>query len=371
MLKTAFIQSPLFPYRWALDGGRGFPAKNIPHHGAKVFSCFSGGGGSSMGYKLAGYDVVGCNEIDKKQMAVYQNNLGTTPFQYMEDIRLLHQKKLPKELHDLDILDGSPPCTTFSMSGGREKTWGVEKQFSEGQCKQVLDDLAFEFLKLADKLKPKIIVIENVEGLMFGNAISYYATKIKAILADIGYACMHKVLNAADMGLPQTRRRVFFIGVRKDLMRYILTHGLLVNMPTIKLNFRCRHIPFAEVDQGDIQQRMLGLQTKLYDLWAKTKPDNVSFATVTGGSFFNNKKLSMKQPALTLSASCCLYHPLYPRRLSDKEMILISSFPLDYDFKGTDKAFVLGMSVPPIMIANIAWQIKLQWLDVIRERNKK
>lgn len=79
-------------------------------------------------------------------------------------------KDYPKELYNLDILDGSPPCSTFSLAGEREKNWGKSKKFREGQAYQVLDDLFFEFIKLAEKLKPKIIVAENVKGILMGNA---------------------------------------------------------------------------------------------------------------------------------------------------------------------------------------------------------
>ena len=103
----------------------------------KVFSCFACGGGSTMGYKLAGFDVIGCNEIDKKMMQVYVAN-HAPKYAFLQSITDFKMRDdLPSELYELDILDGSPPCSSFSMSGIREKGWGKEKKFREGQAVQV------------------------------------------------------------------------------------------------------------------------------------------------------------------------------------------------------------------------------------------
>ena len=107
-----------------------------------------------MGYKLAGFDVIGCNEIDHRMMYAYcQNNSPKFPF--LEPIQTFKDRTdLPPELYSLDILDGSPPCSTFSMAGvncGREKSWGKIKKFREGQAEQVLDTLFFDFIDLATR----------------------------------------------------------------------------------------------------------------------------------------------------------------------------------------------------------------------------
>lgn len=93
---------------------------------------------------------------------VYQTNHAPKYF-YHEDIRDFNQRNdLSDELYDLDILDGSPPCSTFSMSGHREANWGKEKIFKEGQKKQVLDELVFVFCDTVKKLNPKVVIMENV-----------------------------------------------------------------------------------------------------------------------------------------------------------------------------------------------------------------
>ena len=187
-----------------------------PGNGLKVFSCFACGGGSTMGYKLAGCEVLGCLEIDKKMNEIYVEN-HHPKYNFLMDIRDFNKlENLPEELYSLDILDGSPPCTTFSMAGKREKSWGKKKKFREGQAEQTLDDLSFVFIETVKKLKPKAVIMENVEGLLVGNAWTY-VQKIYQSFKEAGYKVKHWLLKGEKMGIPQKRHRVFFIAVRNDI----------------------------------------------------------------------------------------------------------------------------------------------------------
>ena len=173
-----------FPYNWTLKDA------NFTKDKGKVFSCFACGGGSSFGYKLAGFDVIGHNDIDKKMIEVYKAN-HNPKYSFLESITTFAKRKdLPKELYELDILDGSPPCSSFSMAGNREKDWGKEKVFREGQTEQVLDTLFFDFIDLAKKLQPKVVIAENVKGLLLGEAKNY----VREIYREFdlaGYYCQH------------------------------------------------------------------------------------------------------------------------------------------------------------------------------------
>ena len=117
-------------YIWNLED-----INKVPQNGLKVFSCFSCGGGSSMGYKLAGFDVIGNNEIDSKMNEVYLKN-HQPKYNFNCDIRDLCNMNLPDELYSFDILDGSPPCYVFSMAGQREKAWGIEKKIGRASCRE-------------------------------------------------------------------------------------------------------------------------------------------------------------------------------------------------------------------------------------------
>jgi DNA (cytosine-5)-methyltransferase 1 len=109
-----------FNYKWTLKDTVFTKDKG------KVFSCFACGGGSTMGYKLAGFDVIGCNEIDPRMNKVYVANHHPR-LNYLCDIREMVTRELPEELYHLDILDGSPPCSSFSICGSREEGWGKKK----------------------------------------------------------------------------------------------------------------------------------------------------------------------------------------------------------------------------------------------------
>lgn len=116
-----------YPYEWNLADGY-----IMPRNGYKVFSTFACGGGSTMGYKLAGYEMLGICEIDPQMARIYKKN-HNPQMVFLEDIRVFRKRDdLPLELFNLDILDGSPPCSSFSTAGNREKDWGKEKVFREG-----------------------------------------------------------------------------------------------------------------------------------------------------------------------------------------------------------------------------------------------
>lgn len=228
-----------FPYNWKLAEA------NFTKDKGKVFSCFACGGGSTMGYKLAGFDVIGCNEIDPKVNQVYVTNHAPR-FNFLGDIRELRERELPPELYNLDILDGSPPCSTFSLSGNREKDWGKEKVFREGQTAQVLDTLFFDFIALAKALQPKVVIAENVKGLLMGNAIDY-VRRIYKDFEDAGYYCQHFLLDASKMGVPQMRNRVFFVCIRHDLGVNFLKVSDLFNVePHISMDFNEPGICYGE-----------------------------------------------------------------------------------------------------------------------------
>ena len=341
----------LFPYRWNLADG--YPNQT---NGLKVFGTFVCGGGSTMGYKLAGYEHLGGVEIDKKVAAVYKLN-HKPKFLYVQDIREFHKRMdLPAELFDLDILDGSPPCSSFSMAGNREDDWGKEKKFAEGQALQTLDDLFFEFIKLADKLQPKVIVAENVKGLIQGNAKSY-VHKIKAELNKAGYEVQLFLLNAASMGVPQRRERVFFICQRNDL-----------KLPKLKLSFNEKPIIFGEFIEKDLPNTLTQNQQIIWDKRIESDTDfsDINIRLYNKNTAFGTAILHTYKIARTIVASTgliCSYE--YPRSISDYELKLIGSFPMDYNFHNVKPQYLIGMSVPPVMTAQIANQINIQWFNQI------
>jgi len=351
-----------FNYNWTLKDAVFTKDKG------KVFSCFACGGGSTMGYKLAGFDVLGCNEIDTKMIEAYKTN-HNPKYAYLEPIQTFKLRKdLPKELYELDILDGSPPCSSFSMAGNREKDWGKDKVFREGQAMQVLDTLFFDFIDLAKELQPKVVVAENVKGLLMGAAKSYVIAIYKAF-DEAGYTCQHFLLDASKMGVPQRRERVFFIALRKDLSNQFMEQkDIFTMLPKIEMNFNETEIKFSEIFK-DYTDRPLSENMKV--IWDLRKKGDLSFEIINerenGKKFlhFGHKFIYMNGTINTILGNdqCCLFD--YPRYRNFDELCNSGSYPLDYNFNGNKPEYLIGMSVPPVMTAQIASNIYDQWLSKI------
>ena len=349
-----------FEYNWTLKDAVFTKDKG------KVFSCFACGGGSTMGYKLAGFDVIGHNDIDKKMIEVYKEN-HNPKYSFLESITTFAKRKdLPKELYNLDILDGSPPCSSFSMAGNREKDWGKEKVFREGQSEQVLDTLFFDFIDLAKELQPKVVVAENVKGLLMGEA-KEYVIKIYNEFDKAGYYCQHFLLNSKNMGLPQKRERVFFIALRKDLAKtFLYMQDIFTELPKIEIKFKEKEIIFSEVmDYEDNEFNLSELQLSLWQkrIYGDSDLSDISLRERNKLSMFNSKFIySDKVPnTITGKDGCVLFDR--PRVRNKKELCKIGSYPSDYNFTSLKPEYLIGMSVPPVMTANIATEIYNQWLS--------
>lgn len=301
-----------------------------------------------MGYKLAGYEMLGCNEIDPEMIGAYRKN-HNPKYSFLAPIQeFKNSKEFPDDLYDLDILDGSPPCSSFSMAGSREKKWGVKKKFREGQAEQVLDDLFFDFLDLVEQLNPKVVVAENVKGMLLGNAKSY-VKKIQRRFKDLGYEVQLFLLNGATMGVPQKRERVFFVANRMGFGK-------------LNIKFNEPAIPFGDVaDQVDAKGDPIS--EAFYRWWKDTVPGKSLSTAHPKGSYFNASRLSNEKvcPTIIASTGAKLIHPDEPNDISDAALCACGAYPQDYKFPKAGAKYLIGMSVPPIMTAQIAHQIYLQW----------
>ena len=302
-----------------------------------------------MGYKLAGYNHIGGVELDPSVAEIYRLN-HHPQYLYNEDIREFNNRTdLPPDLFNLDILDGSPPCSTFSKSGLREKGWGKKKHFAEGQKLQRLDDLVFVYCETIAKLRPKVCILENVAGLIQGNS-KVYAKEIARRLHDIGYNVQVFLLNASTMGVPQRRERVFFIGLRNDY-----------HLPKLVLDFDETPITYGMIEDDDCSNKVTPCDDKVFDLI----PPGYNFDHYKPHWRFDSTKLRPDTVPATLTAGGRLYHYRLHKGISDREICLIGSFPLDYNFGSKNRQWFVGMSVPPVMMAQISHQIHQQWLSKI------
>jgi DNA (cytosine-5)-methyltransferase 1 len=190
----------------------------IPWNGLNVASTFSGAGGSCLGYRMAGYRVVYANEFVPAARETYFANAPLHTIVDDRDIRDVTADSIldmiGMKVGELDLLDGSPPCASFSTAGRRNKLWGKSKTYSD--TAQVTDDLFFEYVRLLDGLQPKVFVAENVSGLIKGTAKGYFLN-ILARMKSVGYNVEARLLDAQWLGVPQMRQRLIFVGVRSDL----------------------------------------------------------------------------------------------------------------------------------------------------------
>lgn len=251
-------------------------------------------------------------------------------------------------------------CSVFSVAGSREDAWGVEKKFREGQKAQVLDTLFFDFIALAKKLKPKVVVAENVKGLILGNAIEY-VKKIHEEFDKAGYYCEHFLLNGSKMGVPQKRERVFFLCIRKDIAKPVIQPwGLFGEKPVIKLDFNeepitCRDCNLELSDEikgcfSEDYDRLKNGEDKKYFQSLLVEIDDIHPTIVAG---YKDKASPM---------------PAWEKKwLSKSDLCKIGSYPQDYDFGTCKPQYLIGMSVPPIMTAQVATEIYEQWLSKINK----
>ena len=232
-------------------------------------------------------------------------------------------------------------CSTFSMAGQREEVWGKEKKFREGQKMQTLDDLLFVFIDTVAKLKPKVAILENVEGLTLGNAWKY-VQQIYKKFNEIGYKVKHWLLKGETMGVPQARHRVFFVATRLDF-----------DLDKINMYFNYELVLFKECKFGVGEK----VSESVYNLISNANEKDRCLADVNKrlnnkGSRFNEMIVWDNSIAPTIHT-----HGFY--RGNDKQKFTMEdyrncqTFPQDYNFLNENASYICGMSVPPIMIKRL------------------
>ncbi len=191
----------------------------VPWNGLKVASLFAGGGGSSLGYRMAGYRVVWASEFVPIAQDTYRLNMAPGTILDGRDIKQVQPAEILAAtglaVGELDLLDGSPPCQAFSTAGRRSAGWGEDKTYEHG-AKQKNEELFTEYVRILRGLMPRAFVAENVSGLVKGVAKGFFL-EILADLKASGYVVEARLLDAQWLGVPQQRSRIIFVGVRRDL----------------------------------------------------------------------------------------------------------------------------------------------------------
>ncbi|WP_061443864.1 DNA cytosine methyltransferase [Streptomyces sp. CCM_MD2014] len=384
----------------------------LPWNGFTAASSFSGCGGSSLGYRMAGFRMRWASEFIPAAQETYRANARPYTVLDTRDIREVTAEDVLAAcgvaVGELDLWDGSPPCASFSTMGKREKGWGLVKPYSD--TVQRTDDLFFEYARLLKALQPRTFVAENVSGLVKGTAKGYFL-EILAALKACGYLVEARLLDASRLGVPQSRQRLIFVGVREDLdmppafprpLPYQYTvRDALPELP------RLVHDTSGARGQGDVTDRpspAITVGTDAINSYHFRVLDPAEGREVThdpetgknihigryaigeawrdtppGGSserFFSLKRMDPDRPSQTITAEggnvtkASVTHYAEARKLTLGELRKIGGFPDDFQLTGTyeQRWERIGRAVPPVMMSHIAAAVRDQILIPLRER---
>ena len=324
-----------------------------------VISTFAGCGGSSLGYKMAGFKELLALEWDNNAEYTFKANFPKIPFLNI-DITKVTSKKILNFCNikkgQLDILDGSPPCQGFSFTGRRN-------------ISDLRNNLFKSYIKLIKGLKPKVFVMENVPGMALGKMKGIYY-EIMYMLESIGYKVYCKQINAMYYNVPQSRKRLIFIGIRNK-----------------KIKIKIKNVfPIPKQNIINSYNALKNVKNKKDELkWAKDKIKNKKITGLismvkegTYGSKYNSKghhfslyRLHRLKPACTIvklvRPDGGILHFNGDRFLTISEVKRLFSFPDTFKVIGTFKEqwAQLGNSVPPLMMKAIAENIKINILNKI------
>jgi|SRR3990167_1160315 len=306
-----------------------------------VISLFAGTGGSSLGYQWAGFNELLAVDFDPHAVECFKLNFSDVPIWHTSVVDITGNKILEfcdLKIGALDVLDGSPPCQGFSMAGSRK-------------VRDIRNNLFLDYWRLVNDLQPKVFVMENVTGMAKGKMKGRFIEIMKT-LKNGNYYVKCKQMNSMYYGVPQSRERLIFIGVRKDLNK-------VAEFP-IPSN---RIITFKEALKNMISP---GIIPKIYPMAKLYLPklkqgESISKYHPTGAMFGTNRvKLNAPIGTLLKEASNQKYHPLEDRCLGLNELKILCSFPENWKLGSDYKSAVnrLGNAVMPKFMQAIAETIK-------------
>lgn len=328
----------------------------------KVISLFSGCGGLDLGFEKAGFKIPVANEFDKTIWETFKANHPETKL-IEGDIRSIEEDDFPD---DIDGIIGGPPCQSWSEAGALR---GIDDQ--RGQ-------LFFDYIRILKDKRPKFFLAENVSG-MLANRHSAAVKNIITMFEDSGYDVSVTLINAKDYGVAQERKRVFYIGFRKDL----------------KIDF---HFPKGSTAEDDEKITLRDIIWDLKDTAVPSLKNNKhNQAAINNNEYFigayssifmsRNRVKGWDEQAYTVQASGrqCQIHPQAPkmikinknecrfvkgaeklyRRMTVREVARIQGFPDTFKFiyASTNDAYkMIGNAVP----VNLAYEIAIAIKNVLK-----
>lgn len=327
---------------------------------------FCGAGGFTRGMKDAGFDVRFANDKWKPAVETYRHNNPDVPFSSKDIIELT-----PNEIEELsglepgsvDVIVGGPPCQGFSHAGTR-------KTDDERNI------LWREFFKIVNHFKPKIVLMENVKGILtikscFGERV---IDSIQCKFSEIGYLLQPKIINTADYGVPQTRERVIMIANSLDIENGRLfpkkTHGPGTGKSYKTVGETIMDLADVEDPDNKFSHRKMRHGTTVTERMSliregsnlrrdmKLLPKHLRRIPYA----FVNYRLARNKPSCTLvpGHSAFPIHPIQPRSLTTREAARLQTFRDKDRFFGNtiDQALLVGNAVPPLLAKRIGLHLK-------------
>lgn len=353
-------------------------------NGMTAISTFAGSGGSSTGHRLAGFKMLWASEFVDKAVDTYAKNKSEYTKINSRDIREVTAEDIMREAGvrrgELDLFDGSPPCSAFSTAGKRQAGWGESKDYSTGK-NQVVDDLFFEYARLVRGVQPRAFIAENVPGLVRGSAKGYFKLILRE-LSDAGYTVKAYIIDAHRSGVPQERQRLFFIGAREDLGVTPTPPRRLKRIPTI-----ADVAPYAlgagngtlgvESNPATGFQRGVRPATKPLGTLGAGIPfpvsNSPSMYLVTNRSSDPHANLIDPETGESLDIGRKMTGTRFrgrairafgptalPRLATLRELREFAGFPLDYELTGnfSNRVERIGRAVPPVMMSHISAHVR-------------
>lgn len=339
--------------------------KNAP----KVVSLFSGAGGLDIGFSNAGFLTVYATDVWELACDTLKTNMNNTEI-VCEDIRKIDFKMIKKKYGEIDCIIGGPPCPPYSQT--RHYLIGKKDGFEDEKAGFAVP----EYFRAVKEIQPKIFFFENVDGFTFKTHTDEF-TYLKRISEELGYNIEYKVVNCANYGIPQTRKRFICVGVKKEFPAFEFpqeTHSENGKNPGTMPWVTCKEV-IGEFDTITEEERGQRPGSKDYELFVNIPPgDNYLFYTEKRGCVepkFKWKsrywtfllKLSPDRPSWTLQASFSNNQGPFHwknRFLRIEEAKRIQTFPDEYILKGDFKEQwrQIGNAVPPRMAEIVAKKIK-------------
>lgn len=352
--------------------------------GPLVASFFTGCGGLDLGFERAGFDVVVASDKWGPAADTYRQNFSDVTF-IEEDVREINQNKILETIEnsghnpeDIDVVIGGPPCQGFSRLNNER----IELDEMEKDDRNTLFE---EFLRLVKILNPQLVLMENVRDLI--NRQTSDDRYVKDLIAQQynreGYKCENQVLEAERFGVPQKRRRIFFIGTNRDVpIRFPnptnqdgnfrttseALEGISDNLPnmnyantTDKTLKKIKHIPQGGYYR-DLPDR---LKTKKYKCDCEDTQNCPHDPVIVKRYGTYLRRLHPDEPSLTVSNNSFI-HPTEDRYLTPREMARLQAFPDDFDFSGTKTEVMkqIGNAVPVKLAEELANRLYEYYPDI-------